>query len=322
MENQLKNGRENILGIVKCIVKSKTEILHSFIPEKDVNGKLNFFNVRLRKQICTLSLNILKEIYFSHEYEIEIIEVILFESIQCELLQRFAKEIIKMRHNTKNMLEIFLIKQIILQGIGRFSLRIDNFQNTQTTLINNQNDLNLMFQMSEIQSFKPLNSNVLCIQTKIKQHFNKSIKMKLSFRNRTNPFMLAFCSDTVKIFMNLLKKKFENLPLIKTIRVDTDSISLLYHKKQEAVVQEKLNSYIFSFKLEIDNIVYMENNLLAKTKFILEDGKVIIKVPGLRLESEKRNIVLEDKTFDLSHGVLGNIIVNKNVISYEEPYKY
>ena len=122
--------------------------------------------------------------------------------------------------------------------------------------------------------------------------------------------------------MNLLKKKFENLPLIKTIRVDTDSISLLYHKKQEAVVQEKLNSYIFSFKLEIDNIVYMENNLLAKTKFILEDGKVIIKVPGLRLESEKRNIVLEDKTFDLSHGVLGNIIVNKNVISYEEPYKY
>ena len=98
--------------------------------------------------------------------------------------------------------------------------------------------------------------------------------------------------------------------------------SLLYHKKQEAVVQEKLNSYIFSFKLEIDNIVYMENNLLAKTKFILEDGKVIIKVPGLRLESEKRNIVLEDKTFDLSHGVLGNIIVNKNVISYKEPYKY
>ena len=97
---------------------------------------------------------------------------------------------------------------------------------------------------------------------------------------------------------------------------------ILYHKKQEAVVQEKLNSYIFSFKLEIDNIVYMENNLLAKTKFILEDGKVIIKVPGLRLESEKRNIVLEDKTFDLNHGVLGNIIVNKNVISYEEPYKY
>ena len=103
LENQLKNGRENILGIVKCIVKSKTEILHSFIPEKDVNGKLNFFNVRLRKQICTLSLNILKEIYFSHEYEIEIIEVILFESIQCELLQRFAKEIIKMRHNILSM---------------------------------------------------------------------------------------------------------------------------------------------------------------------------------------------------------------------------
>ena len=312
-EDFIQQDNPNQIGIAKCSLTMKAKkIKHSLVPKANEKGQFEFDNIYFKKQIVTLSLQMLKKL--TNDFYIEIIEIRIFESTNCIPMQNLCQEILRMRSETNNDLEKFLIKSIFLQGIGRFGIRVDRFNDFRSWIVSSEWHLDLLLKSMNVKNIHPLNQYSMNITTKEDLKFCKRQKRKISFNYRTNPLILALCSDTIKILIHDLKVKFEALHMARCLRTDTDCLTLLYHHEKRTQIEQLLSSTNFTFKEEITNIVQQENSSLAKSRYLTAAGEEILRIPGLSLTSTIRNdrFYISEKIFKDCYE--GSIIVYKDIV--------
>ena len=184
----------------------------------------------------------------------------------------------------------------------------------KTTLIKNLDDIKYLHSEKKLHSFKPVGCKGLAITYIEEKNFDKKTKYKMSFRNRTCPFFYSLCSDKVKIFINKMKLWFENSKLIEVIRCDSDSLTILFHESQEKYLESCLRSSIFTMKQELTNIVQVSNQGLCKTKLLQENGNLVVKIPGLQINSRSRKNEKSSPYFCDQNLCLPSVLVQNNIL--------
>ena len=303
---------DNILSGQKCFAICKVRIFPSKVD--DALKILPFFPIKFKFEneitsalafckICsaTQSDNVCTHSNFERSFIIECLSDDLIFAVQklnysCKVLNliyfektsKFANlsslalNMYDFRKQSKCKAESFLIKQIILCGLGRFALQPEKYLSNKKEFYT-QFELENALSNNEIDYYTIINETCFANVKSSYTNFKFDNLVKNCVKANVSSVIFAIISNKIRRNVFEISLQFIKMKNVHLLRIDVDSILLGFIKSDDDKIRKIFQSIQdVTFKLEFDNISQYVSFKKRCYALLTELGP-ILKCPGLRL---------------------------------------